>query len=393
MPFQHRQNSAQDADLIAHAPLGQRDDGKVLFARNAGDEPVGVNVPGEGLLNHGAGGLRVVGVADVDGDVLFPHRENGILVKHLRAGIAQLPKLVVGDFRDSLRIVHDPGVGHEDAGHVRPVLVHVRVQRRRRQRAGDIAAAPGEGMDGAVGHGAVESGDHRAVAKQHLIAQRLVGHLPVHGAVHVEHYPVCRVHELEAEVGRHQFGGEILAPADQLLLGHVLRVDALFQSLQLRLQRQVKPQLIPDVQIAGRDHVKNAAAVHAVLDMGIAQIEKVGQLMVIAEPLARGGDHHDPALRVGQKDIPYLAVLAGIRHGAAAEFDYFHFLFLSVTLSHPRIAAANALGFSFSHACIAATDTGAVTAALPQCSFVSPFQLPRTYHVSFSSFTAAAWPP
>ena len=47
--------------------------------------------------------------------------------------------------------------------------------------------------------------------------------------------------------------------------------------------------------------------------------------MVIAEPLARGGDHHGPALRVGQKNIPYLAVLAGIRHGAAAEFDYFHF--------------------------------------------------------------------
>ena len=109
------------------------------------------------------------------------------------------------------------------------------------------AAAPREGVDGAVGHGAVESGDHRAVAKQHLIAQCLVGYLPVHSAVHVEHYPVCRVHELEAQVGRHQLGGEILAPADQLLLGHFLRVDALFQSLQLRLQCQIKPQLIPDV--------------------------------------------------------------------------------------------------------------------------------------------------
>ena len=325
MPLQHRQDSAQDTHLVAHAPLGQGDDGKVLFARDAGDEPVGVNVPGEGLLDHGAGGVRVVGVADVDGDVLLPHRENGILVKHLGAGVAQLPKLVVGDLGDGLGIVHDPGVGHENAGHVRPVFVHIRVQRRRGQCAGDVAAAPGEGMDGTVGHGAVEAGDHRAVAQQNLVAQCLVGRFPIYGAVHVEHHPVSRVHELEAKISRHQLGGEILAPADQLLLGHVLRVDALFQSVQLRLQCQIKPQLIPDIQVTGGDHVKNAAAIHAVLDVGIAQIEKVGQLMVIAEPFACGGDHHDPSLRVGQKDIPYLAVLAGIRHGAAAEFDYFHF--------------------------------------------------------------------
>ena len=97
--------------------------------------------------------------------------------------------------------------------------------------------------------------------------------------------------------------------------------------------------------------------------------------------------------RVMRNSGRLLGANSDVPHGAAAEFDYFHFLILSVTLSHPRIAAANALGFSFSHACIAATDTGAVTAALPQCSFVSPLQLPRTYHVSFSSFTAAARPP
>ncbi len=52
----------------------------------------------------------------------------------------------------------DLGVGHEEAGHVRPVLVHIRVERGRGQRAGDVAAAAGEGLDRAVGHDAVKAG-------------------------------------------------------------------------------------------------------------------------------------------------------------------------------------------------------------------------------------------
>ena len=66
------------------------------------------------------------------------------------------------------------------------------------QSAGDVTAAAGEGADGAVGHGAVEAGDHDALALHHG-AQSGVGSLLVDRAVDVELDPVSSVHKLETQ--------------------------------------------------------------------------------------------------------------------------------------------------------------------------------------------------
>ena len=150
------------------------------------------------------------------------------------AGIAQLPQLVVGHLGDGHGVIHQTGVGHQDTGNVGPVLINGGSQRRGGQGAGDIAAAPGEGADLAVRHLAVEAGDHGAVTLE-MDVQRFVGGLLIHGAVETEPDPVRGINELEAQVGCHQLGGEIFAPADQLLPGDLLRVHALLQRLPLRL--------------------------------------------------------------------------------------------------------------------------------------------------------------
>ena len=161
-------------------------------------------------------------------------------------------------------------------------------------------------------------------------AQSGIGFFLIHGAVQVEFHPVGSVHKLEAQVGRHQLGGEIFAPADQFIPGNGFGIQPLLQFQQLRFQLQGQPQLIPDIQVAGGNQIKNGAAIHTIFHMGVAQVQQVRQLVVTAETLACGRYNDDFALRVCHQDIPHLAVLTGIGHGGAAEFDNFHaFLFLS----------------------------------------------------------------
>ena len=325
MPLQHRQNLPQHAHLAAHAPLGQRDDREVLLAGDAGDEPVGIRIPIEPLPDHGARILGGIGIADVQRDVLLPDREDGSLVEDLSAAVAQLPQFVVGDLRDGLGIVHDPGVCHQDAGHVGPVLVDIGIQSRRRQCAGDIAAPPGEGLDLPVRELAVEAGDHHAGAA-HQDPQGLIAALLVHGAVEAEMDPVRRVDELETQEVRHEPGGEILAPGGQLILGDGFLVQLGLQGRKLRLQVDGKAQVTDDLPVPGGDHLEDAGAVHTVLGVGEAQIQQVRDLVVLLVPLAGSGDDDHPPLRIRQQYIPDLSVLARVRHGGAAEFDYFHMI-------------------------------------------------------------------
>ena len=82
-----------------------------------------------------------VGVADIQRNVLLSHGEHRALVQHLRAHIAQLAQLVIGYALDGVGIIDDARIGHEYARYVRPVFVHVRVQRRSRKSARNIASA------------------------------------------------------------------------------------------------------------------------------------------------------------------------------------------------------------------------------------------------------------
>ena len=120
-------------------------------------------------------------------------------MEHLRSDIAELPQLGVGDALDGAGVLHDFGVGHKEAGDVGPVLVDVGVQRRRRQSAGDVAAAAGEGLDAAVGHGTVEAGDHHPAAGGSA-AQGLVAGGLIHGTVQPEAKPADAVQKIVAQI-------------------------------------------------------------------------------------------------------------------------------------------------------------------------------------------------
>ena len=242
-------------------------------------------------------------------------------MKHLRADVAQLAQLRVGDALDGARVGHDLGIGHQEAGHVRPVLVHVGVQRRRRQRAGDVAAAAGEGVDAAVGQHAVEAGDdHPAAGGRPL--QGLIADLLIHGAVHAEVQPHGAVQKIKAQIVGHEPRREVFAPAHQLVGGDAL-VHLLAQGVELLLQRGGQSQLVPDLQIAAAHHVEHRVAAAAVLQVGVAQIQQVGDLMVVLEPLTGGADHHHAAAGVGLHNGAHLAELLGVRHGRTAEFQHF----------------------------------------------------------------------
>ena len=95
------------------------------------------------------------------------------LVEHLRSDIAELPQLGVGDALDGAGVLHDLGVGHEEAGDVSPVFVDVGVSAAAARAPVISAAAAGEGLDAAVGHGPRSRGDHPAArggAAQGLVA-------------------------------------------------------------------------------------------------------------------------------------------------------------------------------------------------------------------------------
>ena len=86
--FQNLENAAR---LRGHAGFGDGDDGKALFAGNAGDKAALLGFIVDGFKDHGAGMVERVGVADVERDVFLPHGENRPLVQHLRAYVAKLP--------------------------------------------------------------------------------------------------------------------------------------------------------------------------------------------------------------------------------------------------------------------------------------------------------------
>ena len=88
--LEHLEHLPERAHARGHTGLGNGDDGVVFLARDAGDEPTVVHVV-ERLHDERAGVVGVVGVADVERDVLLAHGEHRPLVQHLRAYVAKLP--------------------------------------------------------------------------------------------------------------------------------------------------------------------------------------------------------------------------------------------------------------------------------------------------------------
>ena len=317
MALKHLEHLPEHAHARGHAGFGDGDDGVVFLARDAGDEPPVVHIV-ERLHDERSGVIRGVGVADVERDVLLAHGEDRALVQHLRTDEAQLAQLVIRDALDRQRVGHDAGVGHEDTGHVRPVFVHVGIERRGCERAGNVAAAAGEGADLAVGRHAVKAGDDDAAAVGQAL-QRGIGRLLVDRPVELEAHPQLRVQKRVAEVVRHEQGGEIFAARHELLLRDA-GAHLLAQHGELGLNVHVQAALVADGDVAIGDHLEDGVAAHAVLQVRVAQVQEVCELVVVRAALA-GSGHDDHLPRgVGAHDVAHFFKLFGVRHRRAAEF-------------------------------------------------------------------------
>ena len=196
------EDRAQRAGGAGQPLLGYSDDRKVLLARDAGDEALRVRRLNEVVGDERTGMAGIVGIADVQGNVLLAHGENGHLVQHLCAGIGELTKLGIGRAVDGLGMIDDARVGHEHTGNIRPVLIHRGVQRGCRQRARDVRAAARERAHLAVGHQTIKAGDDDLFASGQR-AQRGIGFFLINRAVIVKVEPACRIDKFKAEIFRH----------------------------------------------------------------------------------------------------------------------------------------------------------------------------------------------
>ena len=100
-------------------------------------------------------------------------------------------------------------------------------------------------------------------------------------------------------------------------------VHALTQRSKFGREVGFQAQLIADGGVALNDHFKNTIVGDAVLQMCVAQIQKVGDLGVVAAAFPGGGDHHHATLGVGLHDAANLTIVRGVRHRRTAEFQDF----------------------------------------------------------------------
>ena len=242
-------------------------------------------------------------------------------MEHLRTQVAQFTKLAVGHAANGCGIFHDAGICHQNTRHIRPVFVDIGIQCRRCQRAGNVAAAAGKGGNSAVGHHAVESGDDHLLPLCRL-PQGCIGRLLIHAAVQVKLQPQRRVEECPTEIGRHQLGGEILTAGGHIVLVHTV-AELAPQLIKIGAQVNIETAILGNTLIALADHLKDVLAGHAVLHMGVAEIEEVCHLVIVLKPLAGCADHHHAAAVITLHDGLYFRELRGICHGRAAELQHF----------------------------------------------------------------------
>ena len=241
-------------------------------------------------------------------------------MQHLRAHVAQFAQLVIGDALDGVGVFDYARVCHEYAGNIRPVFVDVRSERRRGKRTRYVAAAAGENADAAVGHCAVKAGGDDFSACGEALKLR-IGALGVDAAVKGKLQPQLRVEKIIAEEVRHQKRREIFSARDELVLGYAA-FDLAAQRREPCVNVNAELKLRAYLAVTLRYHLKHRIAAHAVFLVRMAQIQKIGELVVVLKSLARRGHDDDAPRGVRVDDRFNFSELARVRHGRAAEFCY-----------------------------------------------------------------------
>ena len=314
------------ADLRVHLVLLDVHTAESLLSRNAGDHVFRL-LAGAGH-NPGAVVLGRISVADVDGDSLLTDREDSVLMHHVESHVGQLPQLPVCNDVDSLGIVDDPRIRHQNAGHIGPVLVHIRMDRLRHDGAGDVRAAPGEGLHRPVRFRAVKARHHGAPAFREPGRERSVGSLPVKAAVLIEQHRFGGVHELKAQIGGHDDSVQILSPGRCVVPACLLpEIPLNGPELLVQAQRELQPG--NDLLIPRLNGGKLLPELPSRLRQVITGIQHIRHLAVLLEPPSRRGRHHISPFRVAADDIPYLLELLRACQRTSSKFNHLSHLFHS----------------------------------------------------------------
>ena len=124
-------------------------------------------------------------------------------MKNRRSHIGQFSQFPVSDRIDWLGIVNDPGICHQKAGHIGPVLIEIRVNSSRHDRTGNVRAASGKGLDRPVFLCPVKSRNHCAVQISQFLGDQFFCDLSVKLAVSVEADHLCRIYKGKSQISRH----------------------------------------------------------------------------------------------------------------------------------------------------------------------------------------------
>ena len=245
-----------------------------------------------------------------------------VLVQDRRAHIGKLAQLAVGDIVDDVRMLDDARVGRQHAGHVRPVLIQLCAHRAGHDRARHVGAAAGEGLDGAVGHRAVESGNNRLGSLVEKRAQACVGDVGVEVALVVEEDGARSVNELIAEVICQHDTVQVLAAAGSVIASDS-SAEVLADLREFLVQAEGKSQVGDDTVVAlpdGREGFRKILALNRYLV--IAAVQHIGDLGVLLEALSGRGGNDVTSFGVGVNYISDLLKLLCVGERASAELYY-----------------------------------------------------------------------
>ena len=320
--FENGQNSSAEAEFAVHQFLFDEDDAVSLLARYARYLTLSEFVLFYLSNDKGTGSLRIESVADIYRDTARLDGEYCFWVKHVCAHVSKLSELFIRKLFDYRRIFYYSGICGHKAVDVRPVFVNDGVSCARYDRAGDIRTAAAEGMDAARAVSAVETGDDRALDIFKRLCDQLVGLLRHKVAVDVEDHYLFSIDELETELFSENYSAEIFASGRAVVDG-IIDDHFLFDLVENGFHIEVKAEVFDYALESLADLRESRGALSVYFKVVIARIEQVGHLRIARKSLAGSGYDDVSPFGIALYDFRDLIDSARVRHGRAAEFNYF----------------------------------------------------------------------
>ena len=289
--FKCLQYLSAETDLGVHHIFFNIDGAEALLAGDAGDERPRVAV--RDLVEHQRARIpRTVGIEHVNRNVVFADREYCVFVQNASSHVGEFAQLRISDLLDVLRIGHNARVGHQEARYVRPVFVEVRLEAARKNGTRNVRAPTGHHLDLAVRRRAVEPRHNEAAVLLQNALEVFRRLLKIKRAVKLHRYDVLGIHEGEAEEIGHQTGGEVFAAARNVVNREV--GERFAESAELFLNGRIEAELVLNLEEPPLNQIKDGLAVHVIFNMGAAEVEEIGELIVF-RGFAAGSGNNDEA--------------------------------------------------------------------------------------------------